>query len=187
DADDWSAPHRLAWLLAEAERTGAEWIGCQGYRLLGDEGEAVPLTYPADVNAALATWPARYALLHPTSLVSRNLVQRAGGFATGLRFSGDLEFQHRAVHVGRLVNSRRFAYFKRAHPAALTARPDTGIGSPARQALWAVEAERARANAARVAAGRPPDLTPLATAGPIRLEHLAGPPLQPPPHAGSAA
>jgi glycosyltransferase involved in cell wall biosynthesis len=139
DADDWSATHRLGWLLVDAERTGAALIGCQGYRVLGDEGEAVPLTYPADVNAALAAWPARYALLHPTSLVSRRLVRSAGGFATGLRFSGDLEFQHRAVHVGRLINSRRFAYFKRVHANALTARPDTGIGSPARQALWEIE------------------------------------------------
>ena len=32
DADDWSAPRRLELLLAAAERTGAELIGCQGYR-----------------------------------------------------------------------------------------------------------------------------------------------------------
>lgn len=30
DADDWSAPERLSVLLMEAERTGAEMVGCQG-------------------------------------------------------------------------------------------------------------------------------------------------------------
>src|SRR5215218_7341468 len=45
DADDWSGPTRLELLLAEAERTGAEVVGCQAYRLISDEGEVVPLTF----------------------------------------------------------------------------------------------------------------------------------------------
>src|SRR4051794_27209921 len=78
DADDWSAPLRLHQLLTAAERTGAELIGCQGYRVLCREAEVVPLTYPLDVNAVLAREPTRYALLHPTSLVARDLVARIG-------------------------------------------------------------------------------------------------------------
>ena len=38
DADDWSAPLRLHQLLTAAEQTGAELIGCQGYRVLCREG-----------------------------------------------------------------------------------------------------------------------------------------------------
>jgi hypothetical protein len=104
DADDWSVPHRLRILLAEAERTGAEQVGCQGYRLISAEAEVVPLTYPLDVNAVLEATPTRHRLMHPSSVISRDLVMRAGGYATGLRFGGDSEFLHRAVHAGRLVN-----------------------------------------------------------------------------------
>jgi hypothetical protein len=125
DADDWSSPLRLAQLLEAAERTGAELIGCQGYRVLCRETEAVPLTYPLDVNAALCQWPTWYALLHPTSLVGRDLVQRIGGYATGLKFGGDLEFLHRATHAARVLNIPQFAYYKRVWSGALTSRPDT--------------------------------------------------------------
>jgi glycosyltransferase involved in cell wall biosynthesis len=178
DADDWSSPTRLELLLAETERTGAELIGCQGYRVLRREAEVVPLTYPLDVNAALKEDPTRYALLHPTSLVSRDLVLRIGGYATGLKFGGDLEFLHRTVYVARVMNIPQFAYFKRVWAGALTARPDTGLTSPARQALWQVEDDRARARAAHAASGQELDLRPMLTAGPVSLTYVLGPSLQ---------
>jgi glycosyltransferase involved in cell wall biosynthesis len=179
DADDWSAPERLALLLAAAARLGAELVGCQGWRVLDEEGEVVPLTYPLDVNAALEEWPMRYALLHPSSLVARGLVTRLGGYATGLRFGGDLEFLHRAAYAARVVNIPQFVYYKRIRPGALTSRPDTGLASPARQALRQIENARAHANAVRAAAGEPPDLRPMATADPIPLQDLSGPSLRP--------
>jgi hypothetical protein len=178
DADDWSAPNRLELLLEEASRTGAELIGCQAYRVLCDRGDVVPVTYPLDVNAALVEWPTWYALLHPTSLVSRDLVMRIGGYATGLRFGGDLEFLHRAAHAARTVNIPQFAYYKRIRSGALTARHDTGLGTPAREALRQRENERARSNAAMVAEGKRPDLRPMALADPIPLTYVMGPKLR---------
>jgi glycosyltransferase involved in cell wall biosynthesis len=178
DADDWSAPDRLELLLTAAERSGAELLGCQGYRVLCREAEVVPLTYPLDVNAALRALPTWYALLHPTSLVARELVERIGGYATGLKFGGDLEFLHRAAHVARVVNIPQFAYFKRVWAGALTSRPDTGLASAPRRELKRIESARARANAARAASGEPLDLRPLATADPIPLQHLSGPRLR---------
>jgi glycosyltransferase involved in cell wall biosynthesis len=179
DADDWSAPLRLHQLLTAAERTGAELIGCQGYRVLCRETEVVPLTHPLDVNAALKEWPTWYALLHPTSLVSRDLVLRIGGYATGLKFGGDGEFLHRATHAARVINIPQFAYFKRVWSGALTSRPDTSLTSPARKELNEIEGARARATAARAASGEELDLRPMLTAGPISLTHVVGPRLRP--------
>jgi glycosyltransferase involved in cell wall biosynthesis len=179
DADDWSAPLRLHQLLTAAEQTGAELIGCQGYRVLCREAEVVPMTYPLDVNAVLARAPTRYALLHPSSLVARDLVVRIGGYATGLRFSADGEFLRRATHAARLINIPQFAYFKRAWSGALTFRPDTGIMSPARQELRRILDDQALAMASLGPNIRLGDLEPLTVAGPIALTHLAGPRLRP--------
>lgn len=178
DTDDWSAPTRLDLLLTEAERTGAELIGCQAYRVLADEGEVVPATYPLDVNAVLAEWPTQYALLHPTSLVSRDLVLRIGGYATGLKFGGDAEFLHRAVHAARVVNIPQYAYYKRIRSGALTSHPDTGLLSPAREELRRRENERARAAAAKAATGRQPDLRPMCVAERVPVSYVAGPVLR---------
>jgi glycosyltransferase involved in cell wall biosynthesis len=178
DADDWSAPTRLHLLLAAAERTGAELIGCQAYRVIYPQLELKSKTYPLDVNAALAAWPTWYALLHPTSLVSRDLVVRIGGYATGLKFGGDREFLHRATHTARIVNIPQFAYFKRVWPGALTSRPDTGLASSARSEFMRFEDNRARATAARAASGEQLDLRPMLTAEPISLTYILGPHLR---------
>jgi glycosyltransferase involved in cell wall biosynthesis len=177
DADDWSASWRLETLLATAEATGAELVGSFEIRMYLQEGDVVLVEYPEDVNAALRADPTAFPLLHPTSLVSRHLVERIGGFASGLRFSGDAEFLRRAAHVARVVNVPRHLYIRRKREEALTTAQNTGLRSPARrelqQELWRV----ARDNAVRVAAGGSPVLDPIAVAGSVDLEHLAGPPL----------
>ncbi len=174
DADDWSLPTRLALLLAEAERTGAEIVGCQAHRLISDEGEVVPLTYPLDVNAAVKHAQLSHAVIHPSSIVSRDLVTRIGGYATGLKFGADTEFEQRAVHVARIVNIPQFAYVVRNRANSLTSSPETGLRSAERLAQGEIKTERARANAARVAAGGEPDLTPLSVAGPLPLTYILG-------------
>ena len=177
DADDWSAPRRLELLLAEAERTGAELVGCQGVRILAAEGEALPYTSPLDANAALVARPTSNPLHHPSSLVTRDLVVRLGGFATGLRYSGDAEFLRRAAHVARIVNIPQFCYYYRMRTGSLTSEPDTGLLSPARRTLIATQHEHALRNAALVVEGQAPDLAPMAVATPPVLAHLSGPPL----------
>ena len=178
DADDWSMPERLQRLLEAAERTGAELVGSQELRVLCREGDAVPFTYPLDVNAALVEQPTSFPLLHPTSIVSRDLMSRVGGFATGLRFSGDSEFLRRAMHVARGVNVPEFCYARRIRAGSLTTAASTGLQSPQRIVLMATLHARAKANAELVARGQTPVLEPLSVAPPIRLKHVLGPPLR---------
>jgi hypothetical protein len=177
DADDLSHPERLATLLEVAEAHGAEMVGSHEVQIDVAAPEARTREYPLDVNAALADNPIAFALLHPTSLVSREVVVRAGGFPGGLRFSGDVDFLWRAGHCARIVNADRHLYLRRRHPASLTGASATGIRSSARRELDGALRERARANTHRVAAGETPDLSPFAAAPPVRLEHLAGPEL----------
>ena len=175
DADDWSGPTRLELVLAEAERTGAELIGCQGYRVLCEQGEMVPLIYPLDGNLALKKDPKRHVLLHPGSLVSRDLVLRIGGFSTAQKFGADTEFQHRAAYVSRVVSIPQFVYFRRNRAGSLTSSLDTGLASPLREELRRIEVNRAQTNAALVAQGLQPNLGPLTVAEPISLAYLEGP------------
>lgn len=177
DADDWSAHDRLATLLAEAERTGAELIGSQELHVLCDEGEVAPLCYPLDVSAAYAR-RAGHPILHPTTLLARSLVQRVGGFPTALRFGGDSEFLSRVGYIARIVNVPRYCYFHRHRTGSLTTATATAIGSEARNELmlrlrlWREENKDAiRRGAAR----------PFAVAPPVGLEHLCGPELLPAP------
>ncbi|MDP9019718.1 MAG: glycosyltransferase, partial [Actinomycetota bacterium] len=126
DADDWSAPDRLELLLAAAERTGAELVGSDYVMLCTDEVRTLLHAFPVDVNGALAEAPTCHALQHPTSLVSRTLVTRLGGYASGMRFSGDDEFLRRAAHVARIVNVPRVLYFRRHRADSLTTYPASG-------------------------------------------------------------
>jgi hypothetical protein len=90
DADDWSSCERLEKLLHTAAFSGAELIGTQEFRVYEQDSKLAPVCYPLDVNQALAEKPG-HPLLHPSSLVTRDLVMRLGGFATGLKFGGDTD------------------------------------------------------------------------------------------------
>ncbi|HWC11506.1 MAG TPA: glycosyltransferase family A protein, partial [Acidimicrobiales bacterium] len=175
DADDVSHPERLAALLDRAEARDADMVGSHETELDVTAPEARSREYPLDVNAALADNPIAFALLHPTSLVARDAVLRAGGFPGGLRFSGDVDFLWRATHVARIVNADRHLYVRRRHPHSLTRAAATGTRSAARRRLDQALRNRSRANAARVAAGRVPDLSPFRSAPPVALHHLSGP------------
>jgi len=178
DADDWSSPKRLAALLAEAARTGASLIGCQEIRMLEEEKFALPVSYPLDVNQALAKRPG-HPLLHPTSLVFRDLVMSVGGFSTGFRFGADTEFLLRAVHLGKVVNSSHYGYYRRHRSNSLTTAKTTGLNSPERKKMLKAITARANENLASVANGGLPNLTPLCLGPNIELDHLSGPKLIP--------
>jgi glycosyltransferase involved in cell wall biosynthesis len=177
DADDWSTPDRLSVLLTEAERTGAEMVGCQVCDHFCGVPEELPVEYPADVNASLFANPFFQPILMTTSVVTRNLIQRLGGLAGGLRFGGDSEFIRRAVFAAKIVNVSQRCYHRRIRVNSLTRHPDTGLTSPARQALRQCLIERTQANIANQKSSESPDLRPLATADTVVLDHLAGPPL----------
>lgn len=171
DADDWSTCDRLEKLL-HAASSGAELIGTQELRV-AENGQITPVCYPLDVNAALAEKPG-HALIHPSSLVARDLVMRLGGFATGLRFGGDTEFLLRARFTAKIVNIPDFCYFRRKRRGSLTTDTDTGLESPARLQLLKALKTRALANNKLVQAGQNPCLNPLIKADSIRLNYVAG-------------
>ncbi|MGB3265259.1 MAG: glycosyltransferase family 2 protein [Microcoleus sp.] len=172
DADDWSSANRLELLLAAAENTGAELVGTQELRAFEDD-RLLPVVYPLNVSAALAEKPG-HPLLHPTSLVSRDLVLRLGGFATGLRFSGDSEFLLRSHFAAKIVNIPDFAYFRRHRDGSLTTDRQTGLDAPVRLELIQQLKSRAIANTAAVREGKLPDLRPLKTAQAIELNYITG-------------
>ncbi|MEM9539022.1 MAG: glycosyltransferase family 2 protein [Cyanobacteria bacterium P01_E01_bin.42] len=173
DADDWSANIRLERLLETAEKTGVELVGTQEWRVYELESKLTPVCYPLDVNLALQEKPG-HPLMHPSSLVSRDLVMRVGGFATGLRFGGDTEFLLRSVFAAKIANIPEFCYFRRKRPHSLTTAKETGLDSPQRKELLKVLKTRARENIAKFRDGMQPDLTPLAIAEPIQLHYLSG-------------
>jgi hypothetical protein len=176
DADDWSSDDRLALQLAAAERTGAELIGGQEVRFHQSDRLAFGCAYPLDAGTSLRT-RSLMALLHTASLVSRDLVMRIGGFSAGMRFGADAEFQLRAHHVAHAINVRRYCYFRRAREGSLWTAAETGHASAVRRDQATEIHARAVANAERAARGEAPDVTPLRPAGPVALEHLAGPAL----------
>lgn len=177
DADDWSAPGRLEALLDGAAATGAELIGSQEMRVFCDEPEAVPIAWPLDGNAPFRERATAFSCLHPTSLVTRDLVMALGGFSSGLRFGGDAEFLRRAHLIATVANVPYHGYYRRIRQGSLTTAPATAIGTPVRKQLMEETFARANANAELVAAGREPDLSPLRTAPPVQFDHVAGPAL----------
>ena len=179
DADDWSAAERLERLLAAAAETGAELIGTHEIRVFCAEPEIVPVAWPLDIEAQFAEKPTAFPLLHPTSIVSRELVTRLGGFASGLRFSGDAEFLRRARFVAKVANVPDHLYFRRIRAGSLTTAPETGLQSPERKRVMEMLWARARENAECVEQRRAPDLTPIERAPSVGLRHLAGPALLP--------
>jgi GT2 family glycosyltransferase len=177
DADDWSCADRVELALAELQRTGAEWIGTQEIRL-AESGAYQPASYPLDVNRASADGP-QHPLLNPTSLVSRDLVQRLGGFATGLRFSNDTELLYRAVFVARIVNLPTFSFIHRKRQNSMVTSPEIGMHTRKRQDLLKLLHERADRNVVWQREGKPLDLTPLSKAPGVALAHVCGPRLHP--------
>lgn len=177
DADDWSAPDRLEVLLDLATRTGKELIGSQGHRLIVDEGEVVLYQHPIDPERTFQTTPKSKPVHHPTSLVTRDLIQRTGGYCTGLPYSGDTEFLRRAATIGPIGNTAEFIYIYRTRSDSLTGSEETGVHTAVRRELWAIQHPRAQWISDRVQAGLGPVLAPMAMTSPANLAHLSGPAL----------
>jgi hypothetical protein len=90
-----------------------------------------------------------------------------------------MELLTRASHAARVLNIPRYCYYRRDRAASITSAPETGYGSPLRDGITRLLNERARSNATLALKGEPPDLSPCAVAGPVRLTHVLGPALKP--------
>jgi hypothetical protein len=109
-----------------------------------EEPEVAPIAWPLDVKALFAEKPTAFPLLHPTSIVSRDLVMALGGFASGLRFSGDAELLRRAQHIAEVVNIQGHCYYRRIRRNSLTTAQATGLQSPERKRVMEMLWDRAR-------------------------------------------
>lgn len=178
DADDWSAPDRLETLLAEAERTGAELVGCQEVLIDCEATTAQLVHYPLDVNQAVIDRPGSFALAHHTAVVARDLMARVGGFATGLRIGADSELLPRVARAGVVRNVARCCYFRRRRGGSLTTADETGMESALRARVAALLGAQREEDRARAARGEATALRPLAVASPVVLTHLLGPTLR---------
>jgi hypothetical protein len=178
DADDFSSDDRLELLLDAGERTGASLIGTQALQLDWMSGRCSLFSCPTTVPR-----PSRehdYSVLHPTSIVTKALVERVGGFATALPFGGDTEFQHRVRFTGAgIANVPRCCYFKIVHSNALTVASHTGMSSPAREQFRRQLKSRFASYFDAATPSTAPDLSPLAVAPPVALRRICGPPLGP--------
>jgi hypothetical protein len=174
DSDDWSSLDRLEALLREGERTGADWIGTQELMYFEDIIHAV--RYPLDLNGASQA-KIRHPFCYPSSVISRDFLMGLGGFASGLRFSGDHELLTRAVWAGKVANLNRYGYYRRIRKNSMITSETTGLASPARKEVDAQIEVKKAANIVLVSQGIKPLLDPIQTAPALAFEHLAGPKL----------
>jgi hypothetical protein len=136
DSDDAPTLSRRRILLSEMLESGADFIGSHELHVNEVLQRVVALRYPLDVSAALAASDG-HALLLPTSAARRDAIRAAGGLSTIRTFNSDLEFAYRAFFFLKMRNVDEFLYIRRIRAGSLTTAPETGILSPAREALSA--------------------------------------------------
>ena len=131
DADDWSSHDRLELSLRGAEQTGADMVGTHEFRVDLPRQALKLCTYPPDVNYAMSQRVTHH-LLHCTSLISRALATKIGGFDEHLKLCADSDFCARAWHAGRVINLSSFCLFRRVRAGSLTTHVKTGDQSTTR-------------------------------------------------------
>jgi hypothetical protein len=131
DSDDISCTDRFSALYTEMQRTRSELVGCHELRVDEINREVLAIRFPLDATEGLRRCYG-HALLHPTSMVTRDGFFDAGGFSTNFAISSDTQFLLRCYFKLRIRNVDGFFYIRRRHPAALTVAPDTNMDAPMR-------------------------------------------------------
>jgi glycosyltransferase involved in cell wall biosynthesis len=147
DADDISHPSRLRTQVAAIRRTGAGVMGC-GFRYMSESGEALGARRMVrNCNVWLRLGKC-FVLLHPTSVVRREVFDTLGGFDGSVRIGADDDFMLRAAALYRIRNVQDILYSYRRRPDSLTGSPSTGFDSDVRRTysatVWKRAAERRR-------------------------------------------
>ncbi len=175
DADDWSAPDRLRYLLAEAVKWNADMIGSQIEIIFEyNINEPIP-NLPADPYPFLIQNPVSHLMFYASSIICRDFFIRLGGFSGEFRFGADSEFVRRAILGGKVRNVDEKLYFRRIHPGSLTHNNETGFGTVARLEIQRVMQAAALSLVSQVKNGEDLNLHPIAKGVPAVLCHLGGP------------
>ncbi|MFE7278022.1 glycosyltransferase family 2 protein [Streptomyces sp. NPDC057623] len=173
DADDISLPGRLRHQLALLERGKADLVGC-AYEFIDATGRGTGRRrMPRNGNLWMRLGRST-VVLHPSSVVRREVLERLGGFDGTVRLGADTDFHLRAARLYRLRSVRHVLYRYRIWPQSLTQAPGTGFGSEERLSYTrALNAQERRRREARTRE----ELLPLLVAPPndidFRLEPVA--------------
>jgi hypothetical protein len=157
DADDWSSHDRLELSLRALEQSGADIAGTQEIRLDLPRNAIRLYAYPEDVNFAMSRMIGHH-LLHGSTLISRSLATKIGGFDEQLKVCADADFSSRAWHAGRIVNIPSFCLFRRARRGSLTTDVKTGSLSGVRNIELKFINIRGSRNLEKARAGRTPNI-----------------------------
>jgi glycosyltransferase involved in cell wall biosynthesis len=134
DSDDWSEPDRLATLLEAMQGSGAHAIVSAGFN--HHEGESVPIErwdhFPARGRPLT---PDNDHRLNHVGLFSVSALRAIGGYYGGERIGYDTLIGNLLLMTGEVGYVDKPLYHRLIRKGSLTLSPDTGIGTPARQAV----------------------------------------------------
>ena len=159
DVDDVSHPRRLERQIAALEATEADVCGTSVHqffpaglapffgdtRVFGPDGAnlmhsiAAYTSLPRVKSAvpfSTALGPRRQDFIakHGSQVFRRRVLLEFGGFDGQARFGADTDLNWRLLRFVPVLNLADVLYSRRHHPQSLTRDPNTGFGSPARQA-----------------------------------------------------
>jgi glycosyltransferase involved in cell wall biosynthesis len=166
DADDISHPQRFARQVRVLERGRADVVGCD-FDCIDETG--TPFERQRMVrNANLwMRFGKSFTVMHPASVLRREVLEQLHGFDGTATVAADTDFYLRAAYLFRIRNIRGALYQHRRWQGSLTARPDTGFGSPLRDDYAKAMRERERA---RRSVRHRRDLLPLLQASPNDMD-----------------
>ena len=144
DADDISDPPRLRRQLDTMRRSGAAIVGT-GFRYIGEHGEQRETRRMVRRCNLWLRAGRSFVLLHPTSLIRRDVFDTIGGFDGTARFAADDDFLLRASMLFRIRNVPEPLYSYRMRPDSLTGSPQTGHASEVRRVYRTAMLARAAA------------------------------------------
>ena len=160
DSDDLSTHDRFTLQYEEMLKMRAGLIGC--HELCVDElnGRVESLRFPLDISTALSyedstalSYQAKDPILPATTMIARELFNKAGGFSTNRKIANDTQFILRAYFSVRMRNIDKFLYIRRRHKTALTVVKETALGTALRQSLaevWAADFEAIKSGRVRL-------------------------------------
>jgi hypothetical protein len=176
DADDWSSHDRLELSLRAGEQTGADMVGTHEFRIHLLRNALALCVYPPDVNRAMESALSHY-ILHCTSLISRGLVTKIGGFDEHLNVAADTDFVVRACQAGRIINLPSICLYHRTRAGSLTTHETTGHQSTARLLEDRYIKARGKRNMELARSGKKPNLT-VQQKEPVEFIYHQGPKLR---------
>lgn len=137
DADDWSAPHRVATLLHLLQRDGTSYT----YSTLAqfhDGAGGIMVDKPL-FSSRPNTVPGTHlsSRIPHHGLFRTEILRQLGGYYGGFRYGYDEFLTNLLLLVGSVSWTADLLYWRRRRPTALTRAPDTGMLSLERQSLRA--------------------------------------------------